>query len=89
MENEDLELSVLEICDQGGFIAPIGAWKDTVEKLCAQGFLRRVDATNYVITPEGSVEFEKRENAEVMGVFREQQELTKPVIEGEAEDVAD
>lgn len=88
VDNSDLELSVLEICSQGGYIAPIGAWKDTVERLHGQGLLEKLDAMNYIITPAGSAEFEKRENAEVMGVFHEQQALVKPVIEGEAEDVA-
>jgi len=83
MNDEDLELSVLDICSQGGYIAPIGAWKDTVERLHAQGLLEKLDAMNYIITPAGSAEFEKRENAEVMGVFREQQALARPVIEGE------
>ncbi len=89
MNDADLELSVLDICSQGGYIAPIGAWKDTVERLCLQGFLERLNAMNYVITPAGSAEFEKRENSEIMGVFREQQELVKPVIDGEAKDVAE
>ena len=87
MESEDLELSVLEICSQGGFVAPIGAWEDAVLWLCAQGFLRKLDPVNYVITTAGSAEFERRENAELLGVIRSQQELKKPAIEGEAEDV--
>ena len=89
MQGSDLELTVLEICAGGGHIAPIGAWKDTVERLEARGLLRKLDEVNYVITPAGSTEFEKRENAEVMGVFREQQELVKPVIGGEARDVTE
>ena len=88
MDTNDLELSVLEICAQGGFIAPIGAWKGAVERLHAQGLLEKLYAMNYVITPAGSAEFEKRENAEVMGMFREQQALVPgKVIDGEAEDV--
>lgn len=88
MNDADLELTVLEVCAQGGFIAPIGAWKDTVERLHAQGLLEKLDSMNYVITSKGSAEFEKRSDDEVMGVFREQQALAKPVIDGEAEDVA-
>lgn len=86
MQNSDLELTVLEVCSQGGHIAPIGAWKDAVERLAARGLLRKLDEVNYVITPDGSAEFERLEAAELGAVIAEHNERVAPVIEGEAEE---
>lgn len=93
MTDAELELTILDIAQQGGAVAPINAWEAPVLRLCQQGLLRKVDAFNYVITEAGRAEFDRRENAELMGMVTERNAriVTRnrkdgPIIEGEVLD---
>ena len=57
----DDEYTILEICHQGGAIAPIGRWEAPTKALESRGFLQRYDAMNYGITEVGMAALQSKE----------------------------
>ena len=92
MNDADLELTILDIANQGGVVAPINAWEEPLLRLTEQGFMAKVAAFNYIITDAGRAEFRRREREELIGVaqeFNDRARAQGPVIEGEIVDGAE
>lgn len=57
------EITVLEICCEGGVIAEIGRWQEPVERLVRKGYLEGIKF-NWTITPAGRAAFDASDDRE-------------------------
>lgn len=58
------ELILLSIAAQGGYLAPVGEWKEAILRLTSIGYLRKQDDVNYVITRAGRKVHDAQEDAD-------------------------
>ena len=65
----DDERSVLMIAAEGEYMIPMGRWEVPIKSLAARGYMRMLDAVNYVITPAGRVASEAAENDAIRGMI--------------------
>jgi hypothetical protein len=63
------ERAVLMIAAQGQYMIPIGRWELPIKALTARGYMRMLDAVNYVITPAGLAASEAAEDDAIRGMI--------------------